>query len=224
MSVKIFELLTGGDYLFDPQSGTKYSKDDDHIAQIIELLGEVPKSIAFSGKYSGEFFNRKGMHYVRCYLGKLIVTIGELRHIHKLRFWPVESVLHDKYLLPRADADMISSFLTPMMNLNPEKRARAADMVNHAWLDGIVVQGEIDLILMAEAKERKERGRSGSRTIGSQRNTPSDSKSKSGSKGGSQRRPSGPRDSKKDMQALNEAAIADAMRPVDEATLLGGGV
>ncbi|KAG8729147.1 serine/threonine protein kinase, CMGC group [Ceratobasidium sp. 428] len=201
----IFELLTGGDYLFDPQAGTKYSKDDDHIAQIIELLGEFPKSLAFSGKYSGEFFNRK----------------GELRHIHKLRFWPIESVLHDKYLLPRADADMIGSFLTPMMRLNPEKRARAADMVNHAWLEGIVVQGEIDLILLAEAAERKERGRSGVRALS--RGTPSGSKSKSGSKGGSQpRRPSGPRDPITNVQAMNEAAAVDAMRPVDEAEILGG--
>ncbi|QRW15292.1 Serine/threonine-protein kinase [Ceratobasidium sp. AG-Ba] len=202
----IFELLTGGDYLFDPQAGTKYSKDDDHIAQIIELLGEFPRAIAFSGKYSGEFFNRK----------------GELRHIHKLRFWPIEAVLHDKYLLPRADAEMIGSFLTPMMRLSPEKRARAADMVNHPWLEGIVVQGEIDMILLAE--ERKERGRSGSRSIG--RGTPSGSKSKSksGSKGGSQRRPSGPRDPITSVQALNEAATIDAMRPVDEAAILGGNV
>jgi len=57
---QIFELITGGDYLFDPASGSRYSKDDDHIAQIMELMGEVPKSIAFSGKYSSEFFNRKG--------------------------------------------------------------------------------------------------------------------------------------------------------------------
>ncbi|KAG5640038.1 hypothetical protein DXG03_001591, partial [Asterophora parasitica] len=55
----IFELITGGDYLFDPASGSRYSKDDDHIAQIMELMGEIPKSIAFSGKYSSEFFNRK---------------------------------------------------------------------------------------------------------------------------------------------------------------------
>ena len=55
-----FELITGGDYLFDPASGSRYSKDDDHIAQIIELVGEFPKSLAFSGKYSSEFFNRKG--------------------------------------------------------------------------------------------------------------------------------------------------------------------
>lgn len=57
---KIFELLTGGDYLFDPASGSRYSKDDDHIAQIIELMGEFPKGLALSGKYSGDFFNRKG--------------------------------------------------------------------------------------------------------------------------------------------------------------------
>ncbi|KAG6895657.1 hypothetical protein C0993_009333 [Termitomyces sp. T159_Od127] len=56
----MFELITGGDYLFDPASGSRYSKDDDHIAQIMELMGEIPRSVAFAGKYSGEFFNRKG--------------------------------------------------------------------------------------------------------------------------------------------------------------------
>ncbi|CAE6499557.1 unnamed protein product [Rhizoctonia solani] len=210
----IFELLTGGDYLFDPQSGTKYSKDDDHIAQIIELLGEFPKSIAFSGKYSAEFFNRKGKSHSLRYL-------RELRHIHKLRFWPVESVLHDKYLLSRADSDLIASFLTPMMNLHPEKRARAIDMVNHPWLDGIVVQGELDVL---KAERDRERGRSGTRGAGSSSRSATGSGSKSKSKSGSQRRPSGPRDHKKDLQALNEAAAIDALRPVDEAALLGGNV
>jgi serine/threonine-protein kinase SRPK3 len=55
-----FELITGGDYLFDPASGSRYSKDDDHIAQIMELMGEIPKSLITSGKYCNEFFNRKG--------------------------------------------------------------------------------------------------------------------------------------------------------------------
>ncbi|KND00995.1 CMGC/SRPK protein kinase [Spizellomyces punctatus DAOM BR117] len=45
----VFELLTG-DYLFDPQAGSRYTKDDDHVAQIIELLGDFPKSLALSGK------------------------------------------------------------------------------------------------------------------------------------------------------------------------------
>jgi len=61
ISFQLFELLAGGDYLFDPQAGSRYSKDEDHIAQIIELVGEFPHPIAFSGKYSSRSFNRKGM-------------------------------------------------------------------------------------------------------------------------------------------------------------------
>ena len=41
----IFELLYG-DFLFDPQPGSRYSKDDDHIAQVVELLGFFPKHLA----------------------------------------------------------------------------------------------------------------------------------------------------------------------------------
>ncbi|KAF7967159.1 hypothetical protein HWV62_35670 [Athelia sp. TMB] len=137
----IFELITGGDYLFDPASGSRYSKDDDHIAQIIELMGEIPKTIAFAGKYSSEFFNRKG-------------SAGELRHINKLRYWPLESVLHDKYLFPKADADGIAAFLAPMLRLHPDKRARAGELAHHVWLEGVRVQGEADVVRRAEAAER----------------------------------------------------------------------
>ncbi len=54
-----FELATG-DYLFEPHSGEDYSRDEDHLAHIIELLGDIPKYIAASGKYSRVFFNKKG--------------------------------------------------------------------------------------------------------------------------------------------------------------------
>jgi len=173
----IFELLTGGDYLFDPASGSRYSKDDDHIAQIMELMGEFPKSIAFSGKYSSDFFNRK----------------GELRHIQKLRFWPLDAVLHDKYLLPEEEADLIASFLTPMLRLNPEKRARASELIHHAWLDGVVVQGEIDIIRRAEEEEQRRRRQA------------------SGSSGAGK----APASPVKDVDA-------DAMKPVDDIVALGG--
>jgi len=140
----IFELITGGDYLFDPAAGSRYSKDDDHIAQIIELMGEIPKSISLSGKYSSEFFNRK----------------GELRHITKLRYWPLPMVLHDKYLFPQTEAEAIASFLNPMLRLHPEKRARSHEVVHHVWLDGIRVQGEIDVIRQAEEQDQRSRSRS----------------------------------------------------------------
>jgi hypothetical protein len=47
----LFELITG-DFLFEPRKGETYSKNDDHLAQIIELLGKIPKKFATSGRYS----------------------------------------------------------------------------------------------------------------------------------------------------------------------------
>ena len=57
----LFELLTG-DYLFDPQSEPrgKWSRDEDHIALIIELLGPFPKAVYSSGKLADTYFNEKG--------------------------------------------------------------------------------------------------------------------------------------------------------------------
>jgi hypothetical protein len=85
-------------------------------------------------------------------------AIGELRHIHKLRFWPLDDVLHDKYLLSREEAKLIASFLNAMLRLHPDQRASAADMLKHPLISGIVVQGEIDQIVRAE-EEAKRRGR-----------------------------------------------------------------
>lgn len=145
-----FELLTGGDYMFDPQSGSKYSKDDDHIAQIMELMGEMPKGLVLGGKYSAEFFNRKGTFLHPSCLGLTLMfysgILGELRHIHKLRYWPLQNVLHDKYLLPAEDADTIASFLNPMLGLNPDRRAKAGVMAAHRWLEGVVVKGEVEVL------------------------------------------------------------------------------
>ena len=177
MSSQLFELLAGGDYLFDPQAGSRYSKDEDHIAQIIELIGEFPQSLAFSGKYSSRFFNRKGKVNPFLFYYSLVFETwtcsqntplkGELRHINKLRFWPLEDVLHDKYEFTREIAQTIASFLSPMLRLNPEKRAGAGELVHHRWLDGTVVQGEIDVIRRAEEEEARRRQASSSSSTGS---------------------------------------------------------
>lgn len=118
VDLQVFELITG-DYLFDPQSGTKYGKDDDHIAQIIELLGPFPRSLCLSGKWSQEIFNRK----------------GELRNIHRLRHWALTDVLREKYHFKEEEAKRISTFLVPMLELIPEKRANAGGMAGHIWLE-----------------------------------------------------------------------------------------
>lgn len=113
----IFELITG-DFLFDPDEGHSYSKEDDHIAQIIELLGELPPYLLNSGKYTRSFFNSK----------------GQLRNISKLKIWPLKDVLTEKYKFSSSEAQDISDFLLPMLRLDPRKRADAGGLVNHPWL------------------------------------------------------------------------------------------
>lgn len=36
------------------------SVSSDHVAQIMELLGKIPPDVAFSGRYSAEYFDRRG--------------------------------------------------------------------------------------------------------------------------------------------------------------------
>ncbi|KAJ3379773.1 serine/threonine protein kinase, CMGC group [Lobulomyces angularis] len=114
----IFELLTG-DYLFDPKAGSRYTKDDDHIAQIIELLGGFPKSIALSGK-----------------------------NVSKLRYWKLSDVLEEKYNYSKSDAIAISNFLIPALNVNPERRMTARELLNNEWLkevkgDEVVAESDV---------------------------------------------------------------------------------
>uniref|UniRef100_A0A674N481 non-specific serine/threonine protein kinase n=1 Tax=Takifugu rubripes TaxID=31033 RepID=A0A674N481_TAKRU len=113
-----FELATG-DYLFEPHSGEDYSRDEDHIALIMELLGKVPRKVVAAGKYSREFFSKK----------------GELRHITKLKPWSLFDVLVEKYGWSHEDAGHFTHFLLPMLEMVPEKRATASECLNHPWIN-----------------------------------------------------------------------------------------
>ncbi|XP_035520729.1 SRSF protein kinase 3 [Morone saxatilis] len=144
-----FELATG-DYLFEPHSGEDYSRDEDHIAHIIELLGCIPRHFALSGKYSREFFNRRDhIALIMELLGKVPRKVvaagkysreffskkGELRHITKLKPWSLFDVLVEKYGWAHEDAGHFTHFLLPMLEMVPEKRASAGECLNHPWIN-----------------------------------------------------------------------------------------
>lgn len=59
---------------------------------------------------------------------------GDLRHITKLKPWGLYDVLVDKYEWSKDEAHCFSSFLLPMLDLVPERRATAAHCLSHAWL------------------------------------------------------------------------------------------
>ncbi|XP_014259472.1 SRSF protein kinase 2-like isoform X2 [Cimex lectularius] len=113
-----FELATG-DYLFEPQANQDYTRDEDHLAHIIELLGPIPRYIINSGKYSDQFFKLS----------------GELLHIDSLKPWCLYEVLTEKYHWSRQEALSFSAFLSPMLAFDPEQRATASSCLNHEWLN-----------------------------------------------------------------------------------------
>ncbi|ESQ45188.1 hypothetical protein EUTSA_v10010281mg [Eutrema salsugineum] len=113
-----FELATG-DVLFDPHSGDNYDRDEDHLALMMELLGMMPRKIALGGRYSRDFFNRH----------------GDLRHIRRLRFWPMNKVLTEKYEFSEQDANDLSDFLVSILDFVPEKRPTASQCLLHPWIN-----------------------------------------------------------------------------------------
>ncbi|KAG7399330.1 SRSF protein kinase 2 [Phytophthora boehmeriae] len=127
MACFVFELLTG-DLLFDPKTGRNFNRDEDHLAQMIELLGRMPKSFTGCQRGLREFFTRK----------------GDLKRIRNLKFWSLQQVMMEKYHFSRHDAECLSSFLGPMLRYDPSKRATAAECLEHPWLnnlDGLEEEG-----------------------------------------------------------------------------------
>jgi len=117
LACMIFELLTG-DFLFDPQPNENYSRDEDHLALIIELLGKPPLSQLQIGKNYDQFFTPS----------------GELQQIPSLIMISLHQLLTQKYLFTDEVATTISDFLIPMLIFHPEMRASATECLNHPWM------------------------------------------------------------------------------------------
>ncbi|KAJ3764295.1 kinase-like domain-containing protein [Lentinula raphanica] len=114
----LFELLTG-EYLFDPQAqGGLFTKDDDHMAQIIELLGDYPLECKMGGKYSRDLFDHS----------------GSLRYIKSLKPWPLKRVMIEKYFYSEPDSEALCRFLLPMLIIDMKKRVHAREIIDHEWL------------------------------------------------------------------------------------------
>ena len=133
LACTFFELATG-DLLFEPSASEGWSKSEDHLAQIMELLGPMPKKYAVGGKYSPAYFNKKGI----------------LRRIESLRFWPLLDVLKEKYHFVEADAESFSSFLLPFLAYDINKRIPAVKGLEHPFITANTLSTQDIYLLMDE--------------------------------------------------------------------------
>ena len=60
--------------------------------------------------------------------------VGALRHIARLNYWPISSVMADKYDYTPEQAQLFASFMEPMLTVDWKTRAHAKDMLDHPWL------------------------------------------------------------------------------------------
>ena len=77
-----FEMLTG-ELLFNPRKDTNesFGKNDDHLAQMMELLGRFPKKFSHRSIKSCRYFSKE----------------GNLIRIPKLQNWSLKDVMIAKY-------------------------------------------------------------------------------------------------------------------------------
>ena len=113
----VFELVTG-DFLFQPEKGETFTKNDDHVAKFMQTLGKMPKNFARRGEYYNKFFTKE----------------GKMRRIKEIKFIPLKEILVKKYHFKENEAQALTDFLLPMLEYYPERRASARELLRHPWL------------------------------------------------------------------------------------------
>ncbi|KAF8902208.1 kinase-like protein [Gymnopilus junonius] len=112
-----FELLTGR-WLFSPESGTTWHREDDHLAKMMEVTGETfNEKVLSMCRKRNEYFDKE----------------GGLRRIDQMFPVPLEQAMMN-YGLPESEVGPAASFIRACLHLNPEERSSARELEIHPWL------------------------------------------------------------------------------------------
>ena len=118
LACMVFELVTG-DFLFQPEKGETFTKNDDHVAKFIQMLGKIPKNFAKRAGYYNKFFTKN----------------GKMRRVKDIKYIPLKDILIHKYHIKEYEAQALNDFMMPMLEWYPEKRASARELLRHPWLN-----------------------------------------------------------------------------------------
>ena len=118
-----YEMLTGN-LLFDPPSPgpeDRFSKDESHLASVVQLMGFVPGTVLARGKHTSKFFDLK---------------TGQLRQLSHVMPFAKRGVTVDlTKAMPVAEAQLINAFLLQTFEYDHVRRPSARELMLHPWIE-----------------------------------------------------------------------------------------
>lgn len=133
----LYELLSGK-RLFDPFFLTEelgLSMEESHLIQIIEIFGEFPRQLLAAVDHSSRWFTESGTlglwNAPRASLHSNIRTAGRLKTQTDSYPKTLEALLRSR--LDDRDVVPTTTFLATLLQICPQDRSRATDVINHPW-------------------------------------------------------------------------------------------
>uniref|UniRef100_A0A6G6AAV2 non-specific serine/threonine protein kinase n=1 Tax=Borely moumouvirus TaxID=2712067 RepID=A0A6G6AAV2_9VIRU len=115
----VFELLTGFT-LFDPERNP-LNQDIHHLYMLEKFLGPIPLSMKKKSKRRKFLFDKSRNYHIK--------NISEFESI------PLKQRLVKEFLFTEKEAEEINDFLIQGLQIDPDNRSTAKDMLNHHWLN-----------------------------------------------------------------------------------------
>lgn len=114
-----YELITG-EYLFDiPRKKKSIDRNREHLRQMYEVLGKMPKYLTENCDFGEDYFDQKGR----------IIKNKDYDHV------PIDDILVTEFNFTDIDADNTSGFLKKLLEYDPKKRFSARQCLDDEWLN-----------------------------------------------------------------------------------------
>jgi serine/threonine-protein kinase SRPK3 len=94
-------------------------KDREHLHQMYEILGKMPRPMTQNCDFSEDLFDKK----------------GHILNNKSCEYTTIKDVLMENFEFEETDAQETGEFLKLIFEYDPKKRISARECLNHQWLN-----------------------------------------------------------------------------------------